>query len=173
MSPLEIALAYIARGWAPIPIPHKAKKPTLKLWQNLGITAETARQYFSGNPQNVGVQQGAASRGLTDVDLDCLEAIAAAPFFLPHRTARFGRASKPCSHWLYYTDLAQTEDKATLQFKDPEKHVVLEIRSAAAGPGRRPYFPNRRIQAARRLSGSTSRTSRRSAGRISKPPAGA
>jgi hypothetical protein len=115
VSPLEIALAYIARGWAPIPIPHKTKKPTLKAWQNLSITAETARQYFKGNPQNVGVQQGAASGGLTDVDLDCPEAIAGAPFFLPHRTARFGRASKPCLHWLYYTDLAQTEDKATLQ----------------------------------------------------------
>jgi Bifunctional DNA primase/polymerase, N-terminal len=141
MSPLEIALTYIARGWAPIPIPHKAKKPTLKLWQNLGITAETARQYFNGNPQNVGVQQGAASRGLADVDLDCLEAIAAAPFFLPHRTARFGRASKPCSHWLYYTDLAQTEDKATLPFKDPEKHVVLEIRIGGGGAGAQTVFP--------------------------------
>jgi hypothetical protein len=32
MTPLDIALEYIARGWAPIPIPHKRKKPAGEEW---------------------------------------------------------------------------------------------------------------------------------------------
>ena len=84
---------------------------------------------------------GEPSGGLTDVDLDCPEAIAAAPYFLPHPTARFGRASKRCSHWLYKTDLCRTKDKATIQFKDPEKQVILEIRIGGGGSGAQTVFP--------------------------------
>src|SRR6266853_1270049 len=28
MSPLDIALEYIDRGWSPVPIPHKSKRPS-------------------------------------------------------------------------------------------------------------------------------------------------
>ena len=56
---------------------------------------ENLGQYFNGEPQNVGVQMGAVSNGLTDVDLDCAEAIALAPRFLPSTPAVFGRQGKP------------------------------------------------------------------------------
>jgi hypothetical protein len=38
MTPLEAALDWIRRGFAPVPIPHRSKKPILKEWQKLAIT---------------------------------------------------------------------------------------------------------------------------------------
>ena len=103
-SALDIALSYIAQGLAPLPVPFKQKKPALEGWQNLRITTEDAPRYFNSAAQNVGVLMGEVSGGLTDVDLDCAEAVAAAPYFLPP-TRAFGRPSKRSSHWLYRTKL--------------------------------------------------------------------
>src|SRR3984893_7613621 len=114
--PWLVALEYIARGWAPIPIPHKRKKPVGEEWPGWRITKDIAHQRFNGGPQNIGVLMGEGSGGLADVDLDITEAARAAPYFLP-RTLCFGRPSKPCSHWLYQSGLWQTEDKAAIQFK--------------------------------------------------------
>jgi hypothetical protein len=55
----------------------------LKEWQSLRLTHETVGEYFNGNPLNVGGLLGAASRGLTDIDLDCRHAVVLAPHFLP------------------------------------------------------------------------------------------
>ena len=91
-------------------------------------------QYFNGAPQNVGVVLGPSSRGLTDLDLDCREAIELASYVLPRTGAIFGRASAPGSHRLYYSKLASTseDDKATIQFKDPtrpaDEATLLEVR---------------------------------------------
>jgi Bifunctional DNA primase/polymerase, N-terminal len=71
----EIALSYIARNWNPIPVPYRAKNPVLVEWQKLTITAESVTEYFNGRTQNIGVQFGKKSGGLTDVDLDCAEAV--------------------------------------------------------------------------------------------------
>jgi hypothetical protein len=140
--PLEIALAYIRRGWSPVPVPHKSKKPLKDVWQNLRITEADARQWFNGESQNVGVVLGTASGGLADVDLESLETVAAAPFFLP-RTMTFGRSSKRFSHWLYKTDLAATADIATIKFTDTQKpaRVLLEIRICGGGKGAQTVFP--------------------------------
>src|ERR1700730_13149582 len=93
MSALEIALEYIARGWAPIPIPYKKKKVVGAEWPRWRITKDTAHQWFNGKLQNISVIMGEASGGLTDVDLDTTEAVRAGPYFLP-RTLCFGRPSK-------------------------------------------------------------------------------
>src|SRR6476619_1603373 len=77
------------------------KKPVIDGWQARVINADNASQYFNGQAQNIGVALGATSRGLTDIDLDCHEAIAIAPYLLPPTRAIFGRASKRASHWLY------------------------------------------------------------------------
>src|SRR5580704_10504155 len=61
MSPLDIALEYIDRGWSPVPVPHKSKGPTAKGWQNLRITEADAPQWFNGEAQNIGVLMGEAS----------------------------------------------------------------------------------------------------------------
>lgn len=132
---LEIALAYIRRGWSPIPIPHKSKRPLLDDWPNLRITEETAPRWFNGEAQNVGIQLGSRSGGLTDGDLDCQEAVVAAPYLMPGTAAIFGRASKRFSHRLYKTTLADAQERATIQFKDTQKppQVILEIRIGAEG----------------------------------------
>jgi Bifunctional DNA primase/polymerase, N-terminal len=143
---LEIALDYIRRGWAPIPVPHRAKKPIVDAWQNLRLTNESAFRYFNGEPQNIGVLLGGRSGGLGDVDLDCQEAIDVAGYFLK-RTATFGRASKRESHWVYNTDLAETEDCAEIKFVNPvkgrpdEPAMLLELRIGGGGKGAQTVFP--------------------------------
>ena len=59
---LEIALDYIGRGWNPVPVPFRQKRPILDAWQDLTINVDNASTYFNGNAQNIGVALGAASR---------------------------------------------------------------------------------------------------------------
>ena len=87
-----------------IPIPYRAKKPIIKAWQSLVITQDNLAEYFDGKAQNIGVQFGKASGGLTDIDLDCVEAMTLARYLLPQTPAVFGRASKQRSHFLFYID---------------------------------------------------------------------
>src|SRR5262245_11271121 len=97
------ALAYAKRGWKPVPIGRKTKKAIGKKWQERSFDPAQ----FNGNSQNVGLQMGAASAGLCDVDLDTTLAIGLALEFLPKTEAVFGRKSKPASHMLYVSDLHQ------------------------------------------------------------------
>lgn len=136
---LSIAQDYIARHWAVVPIEHKQKAPKIKAWQKLVITADTAATFFNGAEQNIGVQLGARSRGLTDVDLDCAEGVQLAPYFLPATVAVFGRASKPSSHYLYYID--DGLEKATEQLKDENKQTIIELRMGGGGAGAQTVFP--------------------------------
>ena len=141
-TPFEVAMDYLALGWAPIPILHKSKKPIGTEWQVRRITEADAGQWFNGEEMNVGVRLGDVSGWLADADLDCSEAIAGASFFLT-RTRTFGRASKRCSHWLYKTRLAESEDAATIKFMDVQKpaKVILEIRIGGGGSGAQTVFP--------------------------------
>ena len=132
MTPLTIARDYIARGWSVIPVPYRKKGPVLEGWQKLKITSETADQYFNARKMNIGVLLGEASHGLRDADLDCAEAIAAAPHILPP-TAIFGRQSAPQSHWLYNSDIKH--DKATIKFTDPRRAGDSACRAQARRPG--------------------------------------
>jgi hypothetical protein len=147
MTPLETALSYIKRGWNPVPLAFRSKGGNTlgKGWQHRVITAETAPRFFDGEPQNVGVQLGTKSKGLTDVDLDCAEAIAIAPYFLPRTKAIFGRASKRNSHYLFVTDLGTTTDAAVFAFDDPDKATkdrrLLELRVGAGDLGAQTVFP--------------------------------
>ena len=136
---LSIAQDYIARGWAVIPINHKQKAPKLKAWEKLNITADNAGMFFNGAEQNIGVQLGARSNGLTDVDLDCAEAVRLAPYFLPPTDAVFGRASKPSSHYLYVIDDAS--EKATEQLKDENKQTIIELRMGGGTASAQTVFP--------------------------------
>jgi hypothetical protein len=147
MTPLDIALNYIERGWSPVPVPFRQKKPVIDDWQKLRITADNARLHFNGGEQNVGVQMGGNSNGLCDVDLDCPEAVVIGGFFLK-KTLIFGRPGKRESHWLYKTNLADTEPGAALQFKNPlagndpgEPAMLLELRIGGGGKGAQTVFP--------------------------------
>ena len=137
---LSAARDYLERGWRPIPVPFRTKGPLLEDWQTLRISAETAPTYFNGAPQNIGVILGAASGGLCDLDLDCLEAVAAAPYLLP-RNLVFGHASKRASHWIYQTNLCETQGRAALKFAGSDKHGLLEVRMGAGGLAAQTIFP--------------------------------
>jgi Primase C terminal 2 (PriCT-2)/Bifunctional DNA primase/polymerase, N-terminal len=121
---LDRAKEYIRRGWAPIPIPAHEKAPRIRGWPNLRLTDHNAFQYFIGE-QNIGIILGAPSNGLTDVDLDCTEAIGLAAIFLPVTDAVFGRVSKPRSHRLYRAE----GNSPTMKLSDPiSGDVLLEVR---------------------------------------------
>jgi RecA-family ATPase len=139
---LDIALVYIGRGWNPVPVDYRAKKPNAgNGWQLRIIDATNAPQYFNGGPMNIGVILGPSSHGLTDIDLDCDEARAVAPYILPRTGAIFGRTSSRAAHRLYYTDLSIGADKAVLVFNDPKTNGrLLELRIGGAS-GAQTVFP--------------------------------
>ena len=137
----DVALDYARRGWKPVPVSRKTKKAIGKGWQKRPFAPEQ----FNGNAQNIAVQLGEVSNGLTDVDLDSLLAIGFAPEFLPATSAIFGRRSKPCSHQLYVTDLCATEKQAAIQFKEYRDgragQVIVELRIGGNGKGAATTLP--------------------------------
>jgi Bifunctional DNA primase/polymerase, N-terminal len=136
---LNIALDVIARGIAPVPVPVGKKGPTIRDWQHLEITAENAAEYFNGQALNVGAIMGPRSKGLTDVDLDCSEAIALAPYFLPRTGSIYGRASKRRSHYHYLCP--DPPDKAAVKYLDETKAVIVELRLGGGGKGAQSIWP--------------------------------
>src|SRR5260370_1189416 len=81
------------------------------------------------------------SSGLTDIDLDCPEAIALAPYILPATDAVFGRQSKPASHFLYTTALAGVVNKAAQRFKDPMPNAMMVELRIGGAKGAQTVFP--------------------------------
>jgi hypothetical protein len=141
-SVLDRARGYISRGWTPVPVGYRKKKPIGGAWQNRVIDHSNVEQHFNGAKMNIGVQMGNKSNGLTDADLDVPEAIAIAPFILPKTEAVFGRTSKQFSHQLYNTDLAATKDTAAVCFNDPiTKKRLLELRIGGGKKGAQTIFP--------------------------------
>ncbi len=136
-APIAVARRYVAHGWMPIPVPHRSKNPGVAEWQNLRITDENVDQFFGTRASNVGVLLGDTSGGLVDVDLDCAEAIGAAPFLLPGTTMTFGRKGRPKSHYLYVAGgsaslklLDPTEPEIEIEgTKKKRKTTIIELRS--------------------------------------------
>ena len=124
MNVLDVAVDYIGRGWAPVPIPYMAKGPTIEGWPKLRISRADAPRFFNGARQNVGVILGQPSGNLVDIDLDCTEAVALAPALLPPTESVFGRSGKSRSHWLYPSAVPKLA-----QFVDPDDgETLLEVR---------------------------------------------
>ena len=135
------ALIYAKRGWKPVSISRKSKKAIGKDWQKRPFDPAQ----FNGNAQNIGIQLGAVSGGLVDVDLDCTDAIGLATEFLPPTGAIFGHRSKPCSHQLYVTDLHSTEKRAVIPFAEYQDGrmgpMIVELRIGADNKGTVTTFP--------------------------------
>ena len=133
------------RGWQPVPVEVRGKRPwdftTGRLrneWERLTVTDANVNELFTPNA-NIGVRLGAPSRGLVDVDLDCPEARRAAPILLPHTEMIGGRSSAPDSHGFYVVD--EPPAKASDAPKDPisrEKLLesALDRRANLGGPER-------------------------------------
>lgn len=132
---LDVATDALRRGWNPVPIRARDKKPIGKAWQDRIITTENVADHFKAAALNIGVQLGATSGGLTDIDLDSPEALRVASYFLPQTDCIFGRASTRCSHRFYRTTLHETHDSAAVQFKDP---LLAKSRGKTTGEGDEP-----------------------------------
>lgn len=117
---------YRSLGWTLVRIPALSKGPQTPGWQSLSPEPDE----FDPS-ENLGVQVGMASGGLVDIDLDCPEAIALAPLFLPE-TATFGRAGAPRSHWIYISPELAADCPPNIK---PSK---IELR---AKPGHQTVFP--------------------------------
>ncbi len=123
---LAAARAYVARGWAVVPLPPRAKAPGIREWQRLRLEGPDLERAFAA-AGGVGIQCGAPSGGACDVDLDSAETRDAWPLIGPPTEMRHGRASSPESHAWYQLDAppAQTE-----RLRDPDgKTTLIELRS--------------------------------------------
>jgi hypothetical protein len=145
-SPLDVALDYIRRGWNPVPVHYRSKKPSGgEGWQHIRVTAQNAANHFNGERQNIGVQFGEPSHDLRDVDLDCTESRIIAPYVLPRTDSIFGRETSRNSHWLYYAAEVAAFDKAAHAFDDPRRQGddarLLELRTGGGGKGAQSVFP--------------------------------
>ncbi|MBL0926221.1 MAG: DUF3987 domain-containing protein [Phycisphaerales bacterium] len=141
---LESARTYLSRGYAVIPVPARKKIPVLKGWTDLRLSESDLPAHFNGTG-NIGVLLGEPSGWLVDVDLDCEEAVALAPKFLPPTGAMSGRPGKPASHWWYVCEGIKTR-----KHQDPvSKKMIVELRSTGAQtvvgpsihPSGEPYDP--------------------------------
>jgi P4 family phage/plasmid primase-like protien len=124
-SVVSAALAYKAQGWSPVPIRLGEKNPIGTAWQKQRLTPEQIPSHFRDGSHNIGLLLGAPSGNLVDIDLDVLEAVRLADFFLPPTAFIFGRKSNPRSHRFYRT----ATPWKTKQFKDPDGTMLVELRS--------------------------------------------
>jgi len=121
-----------------VPIPSRSKSPQVSAWQNLSVNEADVERYF-GSAGNIGIILGVD--GLTDVDLDCAEAVTAGRYLLPQTGMIFGRASKPSSHYCYLVTPAAPMEKLL----DPTDHkaTLCEFRCLKkdGGIGLQTVFP--------------------------------
>ena len=136
-----IAASYINKKWSPVLIPAGSKKPTGD-WH--------LKQYVPSDFEkdcNIGMKMGAASCGLTDVDLDCEEAEHFATYWLPKTPAVFGRNGEP-RHYLYNTDLHKVEEKAVTKYSDPTSKTeasIVELRTGGNDRAAQTVFPGSKL----------------------------
>jgi predicted P-loop ATPase len=125
----DAARDLLEHGAVPIPVPYRSKAPKDPAWQK--TSRESVSLEAFDKRVNIGVLLGEPSAWLVDVDLDCPEAIAAAPYVL-QSTKIFGRATAPASHHLYYSRDAQTVklyDPVMVARKEKKKAMLVELRS--------------------------------------------
>jgi replicative DNA helicase len=126
---VDLALSFIGRKWAPIPVPFKSKRPIIDGWPDLRVTKETAAKHFSDRRMNVGVLLGEPSDWTVDVDVDDAIAVRLAPRILTP-TATFGRRTKRRSHWIYRSVNAVTiKCTEVAKKKDDPRPMLVELRS--------------------------------------------
>lgn len=137
---LSAAQHYTINDIAVTPVQFQGKA-AFDGWDTNDVTPQDLPRLFR-NKCNIGVLLGAKSNGLVDLDLDCPQAIALAPFFLPQTNARFGRDGKRNSHWLYRSTLHETEDRAALTCNDPvTKATLVELRMGGGGKAAQTVVP--------------------------------
>lgn len=132
-------LAAFDRGYTPIPILDKSKRPaqpgwTHTHWETRDQVEVSFARFAAEGASGVGLLLGKPSGGLIDVDLDHPIAQRLAPMFLPKTPMRSGRAGRPNSHYWYRVigDLPTTRaHRIPRPADDPsdEKMISVELRS--------------------------------------------
>jgi phage/plasmid-associated DNA primase len=121
-----IRLNQLDIGW--LVYARRSKDPHRNGWQKEVSPPLSA----ATDDRNIGIQ---LRDGLTDVDLDTMEAVCAAPFYLPASGMVFGRPSKPRSHHVYLLEPGESIPQGSRKYKDPTppkdaKATLLELRVA-------------------------------------------
>lgn len=130
-SSKESAEALLRRRIMPLPIPYGEKNPNRPGWERERYSMNDL-SVFAERPVNVGMLLGHVvdENGMVltdrfiDADLDTMEAIRAAPFYLPETHMMWGRASKPRSHYGYR--LRSIEGVRHAEFRDPTPRKTLD-----------------------------------------------
>ena len=134
-----VAAIAIAAGLHPLPIKARSKKPDGgNEWQSRTYTVND----FDPDG-NIGLHLTAGSR-VVDADLDSEYARRLAPRFLPATEMKFGRESKPVSHWMWRVDtlagVRHTKFEGLAQVVEGKKKsaTLLERRT---GDGKQSVIP--------------------------------
>ena len=126
---LEAAYDYTDKGYFVVPIPRGTNHPVVDKWQNLRLKQDELESHFA-DAASIGILLSPS--GLSDIDLDCAEAIAAADELLPKTAMVHGHLSSPRSH-RYYRPTSIPKNKS---FHDPrqdktksDRAVIAELRT--------------------------------------------
>lgn len=99
------------------------RTPCTKGWTDQRLSPEEVQRHLDRGG-NIALLSGRRSNWVVDIDLDCDESLILAPSYLS-QTAKFGRRSRPLSHWLY-TAMGAT----FVAFADPvDGEMLVELRS--------------------------------------------
>lgn len=114
-----------SHGFKPVVLHHRSKAAINRNYVDTTYVPPDDAMWHN-NKYGVGVVTGPAQSGPIDLDLDCLEAVFFANVFFPTTNAKFGRKSKPSSHFLYL--ISDSVFKWT-RFVDPKSNdTILELR---------------------------------------------
>jgi hypothetical protein len=127
---VKAALEAVERGYQPVPVRTRTKRPYRGSWtherHDIEMVAEAFESYAADGAENLGLLLGEPSGGLVDVDLDHPKASRLKGYFLPDTAMRSGRAGRPNSHWWYR---ALGELPGTRRYQMPDDSVSVELRS--------------------------------------------
>jgi hypothetical protein len=122
MNAIDTALGLLAMGMRPVRLKTCDKVAVESGWTKIMHDADSVRRAFAPS-DNVGALMGEPSGWVVDVDIDSIEALKHAPQLLP-KTLRFGRKSKPTSHYL-----CRAPGALNRKWTDAEGRVIVELRS--------------------------------------------
>jgi P4 family phage/plasmid primase-like protien len=126
---LDAAYTYTSKKYFVVPIPEGRNELLTKGWSDLRLEEKDLPERFKDG-DSIGLLLQPS--GLTDVDCDCPQAVAAARTLLPPTGMVHGHLSNPHSHHYY----RQSSISATKQFQDPclvtkndrERAMLVEFR---------------------------------------------
>jgi hypothetical protein len=118
-----VAKQYIDAGWSVVPL-VKGEKRASSSWQKRIYTPEDF-----GSDDGIAGKCGEPSGWRVDVDLDSLEAVAAAKLLLPSTGLIHGRPGKPDSHYWFICSEIRTTQFTDIRDAAGKSGMIVEIRS--------------------------------------------